>query len=258
MPKPCTATVMPSRRPSRFATASRMQIERAARGRLLAAERAADRQRLPGDDAEHRVALVHRVRVEDPRHHGAVGADVRRGDVLLRPDLVDDLGRVAPRHALELAARQLLRIDDDAALRAAERDAHQRALPRHPHRERLDLVERDVRVVADAALRRPARDVVRDAVAREDARRAVVHADRDGDLDRLLARAEDVDEVLVDLEGRRDAAQLLARDLERILAEVRDRGFDRRHRVASLTQCEGQAAPGRRARLDWIGDHPRT
>ena len=29
---------------------------------------------------------------------------------------------------------------DHAALRAAERDAHQRALPRHPHRERLDLV----------------------------------------------------------------------------------------------------------------------
>src|SRR6185437_7835004 len=93
-------------------------VEAPARGRLLAAERAADRERLAGDDAEHRVALVHRIRVEDPRHHRAVGADVRRGDVLLRPDLVDDLARVAARHALELAAREALRVDDDAALRA--------------------------------------------------------------------------------------------------------------------------------------------
>ncbi len=154
---------------------------------------------------------------------GSVGADVRRRDVLLRADLVDDLARVAAGHPLELAARHLLRVADDAALRAAERDAHQRALPRHPHREGLDLVERDVRVVADAALRRAARDVVRHAVALEDLRRPVVHADRDRDLDRLLARAEDVDEVRVDVEDRRDALQLLARDLERVLAQMRDR-----------------------------------
>ena len=102
-------------------------------------------------------------------------------------------------------ARHLLRVADDAALRAAERDAHQRALPRHPHRERLDLVDGDVGVVADAALRRAARDVVGDAVALEDLRRAVVHADGDRDLDRLLALAEHGDEVRVDLEGRADA-----------------------------------------------------
>ncbi len=180
------------------------------------------------------MALVHRVRVEDPRHHRAVGADVRRGDVLLGTDLVDDLDRIATRHALELAARELLRVDDDAALRPAERNSHQRALPRHPHRERLHLVDRDVGVIADAALRRAARDVVRDAVALEDARRAVIHVDGDGDLDGPLAVAEDADEVGVDLECRADAPQLLACDLERILAKVRDRCCDRRHRMASI------------------------
>ena len=44
------------------------------------------------------------------------------------------------------------------------------------------------------------------------------------DLDRFLALAEDAHEVRVDLERRRDAPQLLACDLEWILAEVRDSG----------------------------------
>ncbi len=220
MPKPCTATVSPSTgRPERFSASCEAE-DGAARGRLRAAERAADRERLAGDDAEHRVALVHRVRVEDPRHHGRVRADVRRRDVLLRPDLVHDLRRVAARHPLELARGELPRVADDAALRAAERQVHQRALPRHRHRERLDLVERDVGVVADPALRRPARDVVRDAPAGEDADGAVVHRGRDRDLDRLLALLEHVDEVIGDPEHGRDVPELAPRELERVLLQV--------------------------------------
>ncbi len=161
------------------------------------------------------MALVHRVRVEDPRHRRGVRADVGRRDVLLGADLVDDLGGVAARHPLELAARHRLRVAGDAALRAAERKPHQRALPGHPHRQRLDLVERDVRVVADAALRRPARDVVRDAVAGERAHVAVVERGRDRDLDRLLALLQDVDEALVDLERLGDLVELLPRERER-------------------------------------------
>ena len=174
--------------------------ERAARGRLLTTQRAADRQRLAGDDAEHGVPLVHRVGVEDPRHRRRVRADVRRRNVLLRPDLVDDLGGEAARHALELRARHRLRVADHSALRAAERQPHQRALPGHPHRERLHLVERHIGVVADAALRRPARDVVRDAEAGERAHVTVVERRRDRDLDRLLALLQDVDEALIDAE----------------------------------------------------------
>ena len=109
------------------------------------------------------------------------------GNVLLGADLVDDLGRVAAREPLELVRGEALRVADDAALRAAERQPHQRALPRHPHGERLDLVARDGRVVADPALGRPAGHVVHDAIAVEDVDGPVVHRDRDGDLDGLLA-----------------------------------------------------------------------
>ena len=195
-------------------------VQRPAGSRLEPPERAADVQRLPGDDAEHRVALVHRVRVEDPRHHRGSRPDVRRGDVLLGPDLVDDLGRVAARELLELDPRELLRVAHDPALRAAERDPHQRALPRHPHRERLDLVELDVGVVADPALRRPAGDVVCDPVALERLDAAVVHRHGHRDDDRLLALLQNVDEVRVDPEQLRDAAQLLLRDVVGVLAQM--------------------------------------
>ena len=198
----------------------------ASRRRLLPPERAADRQRLAGDDAEHRMSLVHRVRVEDPGHHRPVRADVRCWNVLLGADLVDDLARVAPCELFQLPARQSLRVADDAAFRAAERDSHQRALPRHPHGECLDLVQRDVGVVANAALGRPPRDVVRDAIALEDLGRAVVHRHRHGDLDGFLALAEHGDEVRVDVERVGHSAKLAAGDLERVLAKVRDTRFD--------------------------------
>ena len=69
-------------------------------------------------------------------------------------------------------------------------------------------------VVADAALRRAARDAVRDAPAGEDAHAAVVHRRRDRDLDRLLARAEDLDEVVVDAERVGHVLQLLLGHLQ--------------------------------------------
>src|SRR6185295_3437416 len=97
-------------------------VEGAVRRCLQAAERAADVERLTGDDAEHRVALVHRIGVEDPRHYRRVRTDVGRGNVLLRPDLVDDLARVTARHPLQLSLGELLRVDGDAALGAPERD----------------------------------------------------------------------------------------------------------------------------------------
>ena len=254
LPNPCTATVSPSS--SSPAPAQRLEQaeDDAAAGRLAAADRAADRERLAGDDAEHRVALVHRERVEDPRHHLRVRADVGRRDVALGADLVDDLGGVAARHPLELLGRERLRVADDAALGAAERQVHQRALPRHPHRERLDLVERDGRVVADAALRRPARDVVRDAPAGEDAHAAVVHRRRDRDLDRLLAGAEDPDEVVVDAERVGHVLQLLLRHLQRSRSSGALDPEASRARGVGLPPSTGQAtsrswyAPGRELR----------
>ena len=98
----------------------------AAAGRLAAAERAAHLDRLAGDDRRRRVADVHGVGVHDPRHDLLVGVDVGRRHVLLGADGVDDLGDVAARERLELAARHAGRIADDAALAAAERDRARR------------------------------------------------------------------------------------------------------------------------------------
>ena len=129
----------------------------AAAGRLAPAVRAAEHDRLARDDGGLRAADVHGVGVHEPRHDLLVRVDVRRGHVLVGADRVDDLGDVAARQRLELAPRHARRVADDAALAAAERDLRDRALPRHPRGQRRDLVERDVGVVADAALRGPER-----------------------------------------------------------------------------------------------------
>ena len=181
----------------------------AAAGGLAAAERAAHLDRLAGDDGRRRVADVHAVGVHHPRHDLIVGVDVGRGHVLLRPDRVDDLGDVAPRQRLELALRHPRRVADDAALAAAEGDVRDRALPRHPGRERRDLVERDVGVIADAALGRTERDVVLDAVAGEDLDLAVVHLHRTRDDDLPLGMREDPPDAGLEVEDAGGAVELL-------------------------------------------------
>ena len=168
LPKPWTATRRLVRSMPRWRAASTMRVDAAAGGRLVAALGAAEADRLAGDDARDRVARVHRVGVHHPGHDLGVGVDVRRRDVLLGTDQDLDLGGEAAGQALELLLAELLGIDDHAALAAAVRDADDRALPGHPHREGLDLVERDVLVVADAALGRAAAEVVLDAIAGED------------------------------------------------------------------------------------------
>ena len=150
----------------------------AATGGLDAAQRTADLDRLAGDRGGRGVTQVHRERVHDPGHRLTVGVHVGRRNVAVASDQDRDLGRESPRHVLELVERQLVRVDDDAALRAAERDVDHGAFPGHPHRERLDLVQRDVGVVANAALGGSAVDVVLHAVTREDACVAVVELDR--------------------------------------------------------------------------------
>ena len=160
--------------------------EDAAPGRLDAAERAAQVQRLAGDDTGRRRPGVHRIGVHHPGHDLAVGVDVGCRDVALRADDDADLAGVAPRHPLELLQRQQLRIAADAALRAAVRQVHRGALDRHPRRQRHHLLERHVGVVAHAPLAGAARQVVLDPVALEVGDAAVVHLDRHVDDQRAL------------------------------------------------------------------------
>ena len=186
----------------------------AAAGRLAASERPAHLDRLAGDDGRRGVADVHAVGVHDPRHDLVVGVDVGRRDVLLRTDRIDDLGDVAPRQRLELAARHPRRVADDAALAAAERDVRDGALPGHPGRERGHFVEGDVGVVADAALCRTERDVVLHAIAGEDLDLAVVHLHRTRDGDLPLRMREDLPDAGLEVEHAGGDVELLEHRVE--------------------------------------------
>ena len=105
LPKPWTTQRCPARsQPSRGAGALDHHHDAGA-GRLRPEDRAADRDRLAGDDLRDGVADLHRVRVHHPGHRLLVGRHVGRRDVLLRADHRQELGGEAARDRLELAAR---------------------------------------------------------------------------------------------------------------------------------------------------------
>jgi hypothetical protein len=110
----------------------------------------------------------------------------------------------------------LARVDLDAALAAAERDLVERALVRHPRRQRLHLVQVGLVVVADAALVRPEHVVVLDAVALEHLDLPVVHADREVRDDLVLGLTEDLGDVRVEVDELHRLLDLTGRDLEQV------------------------------------------
>ena len=116
------------------------------------------------------------------------------------PMSTDELGREAAGQALELAQAELLGVDLDAALAAAVGDAHDRALPGHPHRERLDLVDGHVLVVAEAALGGTAAQVVLDAVAGEHLHVPVVHRHREVDGELAAGLPQDLAQAGIQVE----------------------------------------------------------
>src|SRR6185436_4325162 len=101
-------------------------------------------------------------------------ADVGRRNVDVRPDEALELVHEAQRDLLQLFATEAARVELNAALTATEGHLADRRLPRHLGGERLEQVERDLAVVANAALVRPARLVVLHAV-RLEARRLAGH-----------------------------------------------------------------------------------
>ena len=156
------------------------------------------------------------------------------GMSLLGADDDADLGRVAAGQALELLVRELLGVDDDAALAAAVRDADDGALPGHPHRQGLDLVEGDVLVVADAALGRAAAQVVLDAVAGEDLDAAVVHLHREVDRQLAARFAQDPPQARIEVQAIGGQVELLLGDGPRI---------DRRAAVCSVVMERRSSVP---------------
>ena len=120
---------------------------------------------------------MHGIGVHHPGHRLAVGVHVWCRDVGLWPDDHGDLRRESSCQALKLALRQLLRINGHAALTAAIREIHYGALPRHPHREGLHLIDVHILVEPNPALGWSSTKVVLNAMPFEDAGSAVIHAD---------------------------------------------------------------------------------
>ena len=163
-------------------------------GRLGAAGDAAGGDRLAGY-ASQRVDLFRvqgAVDVGDPAHLARAGAHVGRRYVAAGAQVAarDELAGVAARDRLQLAIRILSRFELHAALRAAERDVHQRALVGHEPGQRLHLVLVDAGGVADAALGRQQMRAVRGAPAAEDVEHAVVEPHREVHLQHRIARLD--------------------------------------------------------------------
>ena len=119
----------------------------------------------------------------------------------------------AAAEVLQLALAQLRRVDDHAALGAAVRQIDDRALPGHPHGEGADLVQRDGRRIADAALVGSAGVVVLHAIAGEGADAAVVHLHGEVDGELPFGALQAGQDALVQAEQRGGGVELLQRRL---------------------------------------------
>src|SRR5205807_8876902 len=100
----------------------------------------------------------------------------------------------------------------DAALGASIGDSYHRALPGHPHGERLDLVDVDARVIPDPALGGAPVDVVVHPVAGEHLDGAVVHEHRKSHDQLALALPQDPGHAGIE-------PQHTGRDVELLLGE---------------------------------------
>ena len=118
--------------------------------------------------------------IEDPQHVLRVGHDVGRRHVGDRADVLRNLAHPATANLLLLAGAQVVRITNDSALRATQRDIHHGTLPGHPHRERSYGINRLLRMEAYPTFARTARIVVLHTEASENLHRSIVHSYRDG------------------------------------------------------------------------------
>src|SRR5262249_14582998 len=172
----------------------------AATGGLATAARAANVDGLAGNDSGHGLAHVHGVGVHHTCHGLFVGIHVRSGNVLFRAQEFDELGGVAPGEVFQLGKSQLLGINNDAALGAAERDVGHRTPPGHPTGQGPDFVPAYVGGVTDAAFGRTPRDGVLYAEAGKDLNGSVVHGHGDMNNDLAVGITEDLPQTFVQVE----------------------------------------------------------
>ncbi len=160
---------------------------------------AAQDHRLAGHVAALRGGVAHRMAdgVLDVSHVGLVGTHVGRRNIDQRMDMVMGVARKTADHRLFVELGKRGRIADDSALAAAERDADQGAFPGHFHGKRGDVVQRDVRSHADAALAGADRAAVLDDVRLDDVDPAVAQKGRQLDLRPFRGMPQNVEQFLV-------------------------------------------------------------
>ncbi len=155
--------------------------------------------------------------VHDPGHDLGVRVHVGCRDVDLRTDDVTDLSSVATREVFELGPRKQLGIDGDSALGAAVGQIVDGALPGHPHGQGPHLVQRDVLVIANAALGGTQDAVVVYTVPGERTPAAVVHLHREADRELTVTAPERVSHLVVEVHAVGSGVELGHRHLERVL-----------------------------------------
>src|SRR5437016_3404131 len=213
-------------------------VEQAARGGFAATLRAADGDRLTGDDAVRRMADGHGVGVHDPSHRLRVGINVRGGNVLRRTDDGQYFAGIAARHAFKLALGHALGVANHAALGSAKRNADGGGLPGHPSRERLYFIQRDIGMEANAAFAGPARHVVLHTVAGEDFHLAVVHLRGQGNFQHALGSAQNLPQAKIELQEFGSHVKLNLRDAKRVqILAGSDAGHHGRHAYLSCRGC---------------------
>ncbi len=186
-------------------------VHDATAGRFLAPQRATQRHRF----SRHHcwaVALAARVFIEDPGHHLRIGVHIGSGNIPVGAKHDRDPLREPASEPLELELRELLGIDRDAALRAAEGDIHQRRLPRHDRREPEHFVVIGLGVVANAPFARTAGAIVLNAIAGEDLDPPVIHPHRHLDLHLAERRHEDFSHVRFEVDQVGGAIELTLND----------------------------------------------
>ena len=162
------------------------------------------------------MSVHHGNRVHDPRHRLRVGVNIRRRNIPIGPDDRSNLESIASGEPFEFVLRQTLWIANHASLAAAVRDVDGGALPGHPRRQGLHLIEGYVWVIANAALGRAARDVVLHAIAFKDFGLAAVHSHRNRDYELALRAAQNVSQRLFQFQIIRRAIKLLLGNFKRI------------------------------------------
>src|SRR5437764_4511907 len=150
----------------------------AAPGGFAAAARPADVDRLPGNYRGDGLPHVHGIGVHHPGHDLFVGIHVGRGNIFFRADEFDQFSGVAASHAFQFTHRHFVRIANDAALGAAERNIHHGTFPGHPAGQGANLVQGDIGRITNSALGRAACDGVLHTESGENFQLAIVHHDR--------------------------------------------------------------------------------